>query len=260
MDQKGSRGWWAGRTSLLVSFAAFLLNACATAPAAVTPAAAIQPNADASSALTDEDDFSELIASLRSDLNRQISREVARKPSISPTTKSNKARDKEFADKANALFAPLSSIRMPIVGMTTSHLYDSWGDPREGGRRRHRGIDIFAPRGAQIVAVTDGIISFIGEQPKGGLCIWLTTESGRSFYYAHLDRWAPGIYEGMEVQSGDLIGFVGNTGNAITTPPHLHFGINENDEMVNPYPQLTRAIPVKRAQVHVEVSGGFSSR
>jgi murein DD-endopeptidase MepM/ murein hydrolase activator NlpD len=208
----------------------------------------------------DDDDFSELIAQLRSDLNRQISREVARKPSLTPTTRSARARDKEFAEKANALFAPLSAIHMPIVGMTVGSLYDSWGDPRDGGRRRHRGIDIFATRGTQVVAVADGIISFIGAQPKGGHCIWLTTESGRSFYYAHLDRWAPGLYEGMEVQSGDLIGFVGNTGNALRTPPHLHFGINENDEMVNPYPILTRAIPVKRAQVHVEVGGGFSSR
>jgi murein DD-endopeptidase MepM/ murein hydrolase activator NlpD len=234
-----------------------LLGACATGQTGVSvvPAAAEEATAPA-----DDDDFSELLAQLRSDLNRQISREVARKPSVTPTAKTAKARDKEFADKANALFAPLSTIRMPIVGITSSNLYDSWGDPREGGRRRHRGIDIFAPRGAQVVAVADGIISFIGEQPKGGQCIWLTTESGRSFYYAHLDRWAPGLYEGMEVQSGDLIGFVGNTGNAVSTPPHLHFGINEDDEMVNPFPVLTRALPVKRAQVHVEVSGGYSSR
>src|SRR5213078_368679 len=99
---------------------------------------------------------------------------------------------------------------------------------------------IFAPKGTEIVAVTDGVISFIGDQKLGGHCIWLTTENGASFYYAHLDRWAPGLYEGMEVQSGDLIGFVGNTGNAKHTPSHLHFGINQNDEMVNPYPPLTR--------------------
>jgi murein DD-endopeptidase MepM/ murein hydrolase activator NlpD len=256
MNLNRSRQWRAGRATLLVTLIALLLNACATAPVQSIPVA----SAEELMAPADEDDFSELIAQLRSDLNRQISRDVARKPSLAPTKKTAKARDKEFADKAKALFAPLSTIRMPIVGITASHLYDSWGDPREGGRRRHRGIDIFAARGTQVVAVTDGIISFIGEQPKGGHCIWLTTESGRSFYYAHLDRWAPGLYEGMEVQTGDLLGFVGNTGNALTTPPHLHFGINENDEMVNPYPVLTRAIPVKRAQVHVEVGGGFSTR
>ena len=85
------------------------------------------------------------------------------------------------------------------------------------------------------------MISYLGEQPKGGNCLWLTTENGASFYYAHLDRWAPGLYEGMEVRSGELLGYVGNTGNAKYTPSHLHFGVNENDEMVNPYPILSRA-------------------
>ncbi len=110
-----------------------------------------------------------------------------------------------------------------------------------------------------MVAVADGIISYIGDQPKGGHCLWLTTESGASFYYAHLDRWAPGLYEGMEVQSGDLLGFVGNTGNALHTPSHLHFGINQNDEMVNPYPLLARATPTQHARLHVELGGGFGT-
>jgi len=109
------------------------------------------------------------------------------------------------------------------------------------------------------VAVTDGIISYVGDQPKGGHCLWLTTENGSSFYYAHLDHWAAGIYEGMEVQSGDLLGYVGNTGNAVTTPPHLHFAVNQNDEMVNPYPILTHALATKTAHAHVELGGGFGT-
>jgi murein DD-endopeptidase MepM/ murein hydrolase activator NlpD len=63
----------------------------------------------------------------------------------------------------------------------------------------------------------------------------------------------------MEVASGDLLGFVGNTGNAITTPPHLHFGINQNDDMIDPYPVLTRAIPVKQAHVHTDLGGGYGT-
>lgn len=149
---------------------------------------------------------------------------------------------------------------MPIVGITARNLGDSWGAPRDGGKRSHRGIDIFAPRGAGVVAVADGVISYIGDQPKGGHCLWLSTESGTSFYYAHLDRWAPGIYEGLEVKAGTLLGFVGNTGNAVTTPPHLHFSINQNDEMVNPYPVLARATPVQRAEVHRELAGGYGTR
>ncbi|HEU4521121.1 MAG TPA: M23 family metallopeptidase, partial [Thermoanaerobaculia bacterium] len=130
----------------------------------------------------------------------------------------------------------------------------------DGGRRPHRGIDIFARRGTPVVAVSPGIISYIGEQPKGGYCLWLTTESGTSFYYAHLDRWAPGLYEGMEVDSGDLLGYVGNTGNALTTPPHLHFGISQNDEMVNPYPVLARAQVVQQAQRRTTLNGGYGTR
>jgi len=179
-----------------------------------------------------------------------------------PAKQAQKERDQEFATRAKELFEPLdaSTLQMPVVGVRPYELANSWGDPRDGGRRKHRGIDIFAAKGTAVVAVADGIVSFIGEQPKGGNCLWLTTEAGASFYYAHLDRWAAGLYEGMEVHSGDLLGYVGNTGNAKTTPPHLHFGINENDEMVNPYPVLTKAAVVKRARINVEVGGAMGTR
>jgi murein DD-endopeptidase MepM/ murein hydrolase activator NlpD len=149
---------------------------------------------------------------------------------------------------------------MPVVGIRVHDLSDSWHDPRDGGSRLHKGIDIFAPRGTEVVAVTDGIISYIGDQPKGGHCLWLTTENGSSFFYAHLERWAPGLYEGMEVQGGDLLGYVGKTGNAARTPTHLHFGINQNDEMINPYPLLARAALSLHARLHVELGGGFGTR
>jgi murein DD-endopeptidase MepM/ murein hydrolase activator NlpD len=64
----------------------------------------------------------------------------------------------------------------------------------------------------------------------------------------------------MEVQSGDLLGYVGNTGNALTTPPHLHFGVNENDEMVNPYPMLAKAIPVRQAHIRTPLGSGYGTR
>ena len=156
----------------------------------------------------EDDDFAELNAQLRVDLNRYNSREIARKPTATPTTSTARARDKEFADRAKALFAPITSLvlRLPVVGIRVRDLSDSWHDPRDGGVRVHKGIDIFAPRGTEVVAAADGIVSYIGDQPKGGHCLWVTTESGTSFYYAHLDRWAPGLYEGMEVQAGDLLG------------------------------------------------------
>lgn len=251
------RLWRSGGVSRLGLFAAvvcLVLTGCATT--VVSTAASVNP-------ASEEDDFSHLVAQLRSDLNRQLKREADRLPrSTSAQQGTRPQRDTAFAEKALALFAPLSgtALQMPVVGIRSVNLYDSWGDPRDGGRRPHRGIDIFAPRGTAVIAVTDGIISYIGNQPKGGHCLWLTTESGTSFYYAHLDRWAAGLYEGMEVQRGEILGYVGNTGNALTTPPHLHFGVNQNDEMVNPFPILARATPVTRASVQTPLGAGYGTR
>ena len=240
MESLFGRSGWAGRVCLLAAFVSLLLTGCATT--------ATQPRTLPADS---DDDFSQLVAQLRADLTRANKFEAEKQPQKAAA---------ELAEKAKTVFAPLQNLRMPIVGITTRDLDDSWGAPRDGGERRHKGTDIFAKRGTSVVAVADGIISYIGDQKLGGHCLWLTTESGVSFYYAHLDRWAPGIYEGMEVASGDLLGFVGNTGNAITTPPHLHFGINQNDDMVDPYPILTRAIPVKQAHVHTDLGGGYGTR
>ncbi|HET8775815.1 MAG TPA: M23 family metallopeptidase [Thermoanaerobaculia bacterium] len=243
------RSGWVGALTAALG-ALLFLTACSTTTVVV---ATVPPPAPQS----DDDDFSELIAQLRSDLNRYNGRQIEKKPALTATAETKKERDKEFATRATALFAPLqgAGLFMPVVGVQARDLYNSWGDSRDGGRRRHKGIDIFAPKGTGVVAVADGIVSYIGDQPKGGLCLWLTTENGTSFYYAHLDRWAAGLFEGMEVRSGDLLGYVGNTGNAKTTPSHLHFGVNDNDEMVNPYPILTKANPIKRARVALEGGG-----
>ena len=250
MNGSLGRSGWVSRVALLSVLLLSFLTACSTTTVATAPQPLSSP---------EDDDFSQLVAQLRSDLSRHNKRDSQRLAAL-PTPRSATARDNEFADKARALFAPLTPLRMPVVGVRPVDLDDSWGAPRDGGRRPHRGIDIFAPKGTPVVAVSDGIISYIGEQPKGGQCLWLTTENGASFYYAHLDRWAPGIYEGMEVQSGDLLGYVGNTGNARTTPPHLHFGISQNDDMVNPYPLLEKAMVVRTAQRRTSLSGGYGTR
>lgn len=250
-----ARSGWAGTISVLSGLFFLFLSACSLAPdPAVNPA----PSTSAASLSSEDDDWSQLKAQMRIDLNRYNSREVARTPFTAPAPVNAQSRDREFGERAKALFAPLSRmpLRLPVVGVRTSMLDDSWHAPRDGGERVHKGIDIFAPKGTEVVAVVDGVISYIGDQKLGGHCIWLTTENGASFYYAHLDRWAAGLYEGMEVQAGDLVGYVGNTGNAKYTPSHLHFGINENDEMVNPYPLLTHASPTLHAKVHTILSGG----
>ena len=257
MEALRARKWWVGTCGSVLAVPLLFLSGCASMPFVPAP----QPQAAGSLPAADDDDWTQLNAQLRADLSRYTSREIVRKPTIAPSTATNSSRDREFATRAQALFAPLNGtqLRMPVVGISARNLDDSWHAPRDGGRV-HKGIDIFAPRGTEVVAVADGIVSYIGDQKLGGHCLWLTTENGSSFYYAHLDRWAPGLYEGMEVQAGDLLGFVGNTGNAIHTPSHLHFGINQNDEMVNPYPLLARAAPTQHARLHVDLGGGFGTR
>jgi murein DD-endopeptidase MepM/ murein hydrolase activator NlpD len=116
-----------------------------------------------------------------------------------------------------------ASLRLfPVAGLTAAAVQSGFGAPR-GATREHEGIDIFAPRGTPVVAVVDGIAA-PGSNALGGTVVWLQdTAARRRFYYAHLDRTAlPGS---TRVAAGAVIGFVGNSGNARTTAPHLHFGL-----------------------------------
>ena len=133
------------------------------------------------------------------------------------------------------------SLGFPVEGVTSDAIRSRWGADRDGGRRRHEGIDIFAPRGTPVVAATRGRIVNVGDNRLGGLVVWLhDSERNQNLYYAHLDRQV--AREGDEVQPGDTLGFVGNTGNARTTPPHLHFGIYRRGEgAIDPYPFVWRS-------------------
>ena len=208
--------------------------------AMAAPAAAGVPASAASTEAGLDNEISELLSNMAHDLSRIKSREREQIEKVGGTIQAQAVRPPAAQSRISIYSAP-STLRLPIIGLTSADLDDNYGAPRDGGKRSHRGIDIFAPRGAQVVAVTDGYISYIGEQGKGGRCLWLVTDNGTSFYYAHLDRWAPGLYEGMEVSSGSLLGYVGTTGNAVHTPPHLHFQVVDNDEAVNPYPLLKRS-------------------
>src|SRR5690606_9824994 len=97
-----------------------------------------------------------------------------------------------------------------------------FGAGRDAGTRRHEGVDIFAARGTPVTAAAEGRVSRVGETPRGGKHVWVQGDQ-RSFYYAHLDSIA--VTPGDKVARGQVLGTVGNTGNAITTSPHLHFGI-----------------------------------
>lgn len=115
----------------------------------------------------------------------------------------------------------LSSLSFPVPGFTASAVQSGFGAARNAGARVHEGIDIFAPRGTPVVAVAGGVAG-TGTNPLGGNVVWLHA-AGRRYYYAHLDDWA--ISGTSRVRAGDVLGYVGNSGNARTTAPHLHFGI-----------------------------------
>jgi len=129
----------------------------------------------------------------------------------------------------------------PIPGRGDTAVGSFWGAPRDQGARRHEGIDIFAPRGTPVVAAAAGFITRTGETPLGGRVVWLAdTEHGAHLYYAHLDRQL--VQPGQRVRAGDTLGLVGNTGNARTTVPHLHFGIYRAGEgAIDPLPAVRRA-------------------
>ncbi|MEO7445280.1 MAG: M23 family metallopeptidase [Ferruginibacter sp.] len=112
-----------------------------------------------------------------------------------------------------------------------------WGDERDGGRRKHEGIDIFAPKGTALVAISDGVITVVRTDDIGGNNITLQPdEYSWNAYYAHLDKMY--VKPGQWVSKGQLIGTVGNTGNAQTTTPHLHFGIYTSSGAIDPLPYV----------------------
>ena len=117
-----------------------------------------------------------------------------------------------------------ATLRFPVADVTPSGVQSTFGGARDAGSRRHEGIDIFAPRGTPVVAAADGWITAQTSNPLGGNVVWVWSLRPRvALYYAHLDRQA--VSPGERVRAGDVIGYVGNTGNARGTAPHLHFGL-----------------------------------
>ena len=110
----------------------------------------------------------------------------------------------------------------PLKGLSLADVISGYGDERDGGSRVHEGIDVPAERGTPVLAVADGVITKVGDRNNAGKQVWLQV-GDRQFFYAHLDSWT--VEEGQEVKQGDVIGTVGNTGNARHTSPHLHLGV-----------------------------------
>lgn len=130
-----------------------------------------------------------------------------------------------------------TELPVPVDGVRANRIVDTWGAARSGGRS-HQGVDIFANRGTPVRSTTRGVVSNVNDYGIGGKHVWVIGPGGERHYYAHLDGFAPGIARYDRVQAGSLLGFVGDTGNARGTPPHLHYGIYAMSGAYNPWPLL----------------------
>ena len=139
------------------------------------------------------------------------------------------------------------ALRVPVQGVLLQDLRDTYTDQRAGGARVHEAMDILAPRGTPVLAVDSGHIAKLFLSKPGGITLYQFDPTGRfAYYYAHLDRYAEGIAEGQTVQRGQLLGYVGSTGNANPEAPHLHFALLRLDAQkrwwkgtaMNPFPYL----------------------
>ena len=150
-----------------------------------------------------------------------------------------------------ALLAARSLI-VPVEGVAPAALVDTFEQGRPG--HRHEAIDIAAPRGTRVLAVDDGRVAKLFTSVPGGLTVYqFDPREDLAYYYAHLDRYAEGLREGMMLRRGDLVGYVGSTGNAAPDAPHLHFAVFRlgperqwwKGTPVNPYPVLRQAKPAQ---------------
>jgi murein DD-endopeptidase MepM/ murein hydrolase activator NlpD len=116
-------------------------------------------------------------------------------------------------------------LTLPVQGIAKSDIRDNFSEMR-GGNRRHEAIDVLAPRNTPVLAVEDGKVARLFLSDAGGITIYQFDPTGNYiYYYAHLERYASGLKEGDHVKRGDVIGYVGTTGNAPRNTPHLHFAI-----------------------------------
>ena len=137
-----------------------------------------------------------------------------------------------------AVAEPPASLPVPVDGIRPSAIRDSWRAPRDGGRH-HQGVDIFAKAGTPVRSTTEGLVIGRGQNRLGGNVVWIMGPGRQTHYYAHLSDF--GAFEvGDRVLAGDIIGYVGDTGNARGTPHHLHYGVYElGGTAINPFSLLT---------------------
>jgi len=141
---------------------------------------------------------------------------------------------------------PGDKLLVPVEGIKAAQLSDNFDQPR-GSERHHEALDIMAPTGTKVIAVADGKVVKLFNSKPGGLTIYQFDPTEKyAYYYAHLDRYADGLKEGAPIKRGELIGYVGSTGNANPAAPHLHFAVVEltpekqwwKGTPINPFPMM----------------------
>ncbi|MBP9816463.1 MAG: M23 family metallopeptidase [Candidatus Pacebacteria bacterium] len=192
-------------------------------PALPAAAAYDQPPVGYFSALNDDDEEDE-----DNDRYSRSSRRTGYSSSIQ--RKVNKLDD----DEVEELPIPI------LIGVGLKNIWPNFGDPRDGGAREHEGEDIMAPRGAIVSSPTEAVVVRTGEGSSSGVYVTTANPGGETMNFYHLDSIADGIKAGTEVEAGDILGYVGNTGNASGGAPHLHFEIRKNRKALNPFPRLTK--------------------
>ena len=147
---------------------------------------------------------------------------------------------------ATTATVPNGKLLMPVEGVNFAQVTDTFNQAR-GAQRQHEALDIMAPRGAKVFAASDGKLVKLFTSKPGGLTIYQFDPSEKyAYYYAHLDHYADGLQEGAQLHRGDLIGYVGSTGDADAKAPHLHFAVFEltpekqwwKGTPIDPYPLL----------------------
>jgi murein DD-endopeptidase MepM/ murein hydrolase activator NlpD len=132
---------------------------------------------------------------------------------------------------------PPTSLPVPVEGVAARRIADTFGAPR-GRDRTHAGVDIFAKRGTPVVSATAGVVVAVRDTGLGGRQVWVVGPARERYYYAHLEDWRANLVEGEVVQEGTVLGYVGDSGNAAGTPPHLHWGIYGANGAYDPLPLL----------------------
>jgi peptidoglycan LD-endopeptidase LytH len=164
---------------------------------------------------------------------------------------SRDGRSSQIYSQINNLPTYEQELYIPVLfGVKKSNITPNFGDPRGDGTRTHEGEDIMARRGTPIVSPTDAVVTNAGNGPSSGIFISTANPGGESFVYMHLDAVADGIASGGYVKKGQIIGFVGFTGNASESAPHLHFEIRKNGA-TDPYPRITKEFTLQEKVLSV---------